>query len=95
VKKDQKKFKFDAAGWGFYLITLAILAAPAIYGCFQIVTKTTKWPMPVIMGLFVASMGAGFITWAVNTTLQWMHKRAKLSQGKQRSKHKNKKASAE
>lgn len=84
----KKRFDFDAAGWGFFLVVFALLVAPGIYLSWQLVGQWASRAYPIIMGIALAALGAGFVSWGVNAFLQNRIKKAKLAGRKQAKKKK-------
>ena len=81
-------FEFDAAGWLFWLIMLAALMGPSIYGCSKIVYARTSVVVPIGMGMVGAAVGAGVVSWAVNAVVQRWRKKKRLAERKKSKKRK-------
>ncbi len=82
------KFSFDTAGWTFFFIVFAVIVVPCIWVSFQLVGEWASVAYPIIMGVVLASFGAGFVSWAVNAVLHQKRKKAKLKERKLAKKRK-------
>ncbi len=61
----------DPVGWGFWLSTLAALYGPAWYLAYKSVYETYRDSfVPWVIALTLAAVGAGLLSFAVNTTLR-------------------------
>jgi xanthine/uracil permease len=86
VSKDKKSWKFDAAGWLFFLAMLLVLVAPCIAVAWRFIYPAyTRW-YPVVTGIVVAAIGAGTVSWAVNAVLQWRQKKQRIARRKKAKK---------
>jgi len=82
----KKGYEFDAAGWVFWLVVFGLLLGPGIYGSKQIMYEDTPWMQWVGGGVVVAALGAGIISWAVNSVVQRRRKRLRLAEKKRAKK---------
>jgi hypothetical protein len=88
VSNKDTGWKFDAAGWVFWLIVFVLLAGPCIFGIWKIVYATANRSIPIVTGLIVAAIGAGFISWAVNAVVQRRQKQQRIARRKKTRKQK-------
>ncbi|MDZ4860681.1 MAG: hypothetical protein SGI88_17020 [Candidatus Hydrogenedentes bacterium] len=65
-----KAFRLEAAGWGFWAATSAVLLGPSIYLANRLVEEHHSWDVPAGIGLVFATMGSAVITFAANTIIQ-------------------------
>jgi len=80
--------RFEAAGWRFWLVVFVLLAGPCVYLAWTVTEDDTFAPMRVSAGAVLAALGAGVVSWAVNSVLQ---RRARKRRAAQRKKAKGKK----
>ena len=71
----KKADAFEYVGWKFWGVIFVLIAIPAIYGSFQLVREDTTFLVPVSMGGITAAIGAGLVSWATNSVLQYRAKR--------------------
>jgi len=81
-------YKFDAAGWLFWTIVLVILTPICIYGSWKVVYQSTNRIVPIGMGVVLAAIGAGFVSWGVNAVIQSRRKKQRQMERKKAKKHK-------
>ena len=81
-KKKKSSFEFDAAGWPFWTVLFVLLVGPGIYGSLQLVRSGANPMLPVGMGVVSAAIGAGVVSWAVNSVIQWRRKKKRLAERK-------------
>jgi hypothetical protein len=78
----KKEWEFDAAGWAFWVILFLVLIGPCIYlgkiVCYDD-TSPTVW---VGFGIVFSAIGAGLISWAVNSVVQRRRKRQRIVERK-------------
>ena len=86
-KKRRKKRKWDSVSWGFYLICYIVVVAPVVYIIWQFKSPIAAPGQTFAVGLFLALIVAGVITWGVNAILQY---RAAKRREAERLKMKNK-----
>lgn len=80
----------DAVGWGFWLIACAALYGPAWYLAYQSVYESDRDGfVPWVIALTLAAVGAGLLSFAVNTTL-----RKRAVSAKRQARHDKKKQAA-
>jgi len=75
-------FEFDAAGWLFWTVLLAVFLGPCLWGVWQITYEDTSALVRIGMGGVSAAVGAGFVSWVVNAVLQHYRKKKRLAQRK-------------
>ena len=75
----KKTDAFEYAGWKFWCVVFVLIAIPAIYASFQLVREDTTFLVPVSMGGITAAIGAGLVSWAINSVLQYRAKRRQLT----------------
>jgi len=81
-------WKIDAAGWVFWLIVFIVLAGPCVYGAWHVVYPDTPRPVPVVTGMVLAAVGAGVVSWAVNSVIQRQRKKQRIARRKKAQKQK-------
>ena len=81
-------FKFDAAGWLFWLILFFVFLAPGIFLTRMIVYKSTSWMITAVAGAVFAAVVAGVISWAVNSLIQYRKKKQRIADRKKAKKQK-------
>ena len=69
VAKD-KTSGLEYVGWKFWFVVFVVVAVPAVYASFQLVTERTTPLVPVAMGA-IGGHRAGVVSWAVNSVLQY------------------------
>ena len=84
----ERCLKFDAAGWLFWLIVFIVLVGPCIYGTWKVVYSTAPRTVPIIVGLVLAAVGAGVVSWAVNAVIQHRQKKQRIARRKKVRKQK-------
>ncbi len=84
----EHRWKFDAAGWLFWLIIFVVLTGPYIFATWKMVYKETSLRVPIVTGIVFAAIGAGLISWAVNAVLQRKQKRQRIERRKKARKQK-------
>ena len=62
--------RFDAAGWLFWFVVLAVFVGPCIYAVRLLAYAEASWPPIIGIGVFLAVVMAGLTTWIINTLLQ-------------------------
>ncbi len=82
----KKADAFDYVGWKFWFVVFTLIAIPAIYASFQVVREGTTFLVPVAMGGITAAIGAGLVSWALNSALQYRAKRRQLAARKKAKK---------
>ena len=65
-----RPFRIEAAGWGFWAVTAAILFGPCIYLANTIIEEHHTWDVPTLIGFVFATVASAVITVVVNTILQ-------------------------
>lgn len=81
-----KGFEFDAAGWLFWIVVFVVLLGPGIYGSKLAMYDDTPWVTWVGGGLVVAALGAGMVSWGVNSVVQRRRKRLRIAEKKRAKK---------
>ena len=81
-------FKFDAAGWLFWTVVLVLLTPFCIYGSLKIVFQGTSRVVPIGMGVVLAAVGAGLVSWSVNAVIQARKKKQRQIERKKAKKRK-------
>jgi len=71
----KKQNRFEAAGWRFWGVSFAVILGPLWYGAHAMVKEDTPFLGTVAIALISAAVGAGLITWAVNSVLQYFAKK--------------------
>ena len=79
---NEKKFKFDAAGWGFWGIMFALFLAPSIYVVWNFTFRVQRSEIAIGAGVVLAALAAGIVSWVVNTILQRNLKKQRLTERK-------------
>jgi hypothetical protein len=89
AKPDTESAKsLDAVGWGFWLVTFAVLYAPAWFLSRRIVFASEREGLvPWVMAFTFAAIGAGLLSFAVNAVL-----RRRAETAKRQARHEKKKA---
>jgi len=68
----------DSVGWGFWLLAFAVFYGPAWYLGYRSVYESERDGLvPWVIALTLAAIGAGLMSFAVNTGLRWRAKTAK------------------
>ena len=88
IVSKESRWKFDAAGWVFWLIMFILLAGPCIFGAWKIVYSTASRTVPIVTGLVLAAVGAGTVSWTVNAILQRRQKKQRIARRKKVRKQK-------
>ena len=78
VAKD-KTSGLEYVGRKFWFVGFVVVAVPAVYASFQLVTERTTPLVPVAMGAIGAAIGAGVVSWAVNSVLQYRTRKRQLA----------------
>lgn len=81
-------WNIDAAGWVFWLIVFVLLSGPGIYAAWRIVYPETSRLVPIVVGMILAAVGAGVVSWAVNAVIQRQHKKLRIARRKKARKQK-------
>ncbi len=84
MAKKKKNTRLDAAGWTFWLIAFGVLLGPAVWALWVVKTEEAAWFFPLAMGTVLAALGAGVVTWAVNTVIQGRLKKQRLIERKKK-----------
>jgi TRAP-type C4-dicarboxylate transport system permease small subunit len=84
----EERWKFDAAGWTFWLVIFLILVGPSVYGAWKIVYSSASRTVPISAGIVFAAIGAGFISWTVNAVIQRKRKKERIQRRKKARKQK-------
>ena len=79
---NEKKPKFDAAGWGFWGIMFALFLAPSIYGVWTYTLRVQRSEIAIGAGMVLAALAAGIVSWAVNAIVQHRLKKQRLAERK-------------
>ena len=66
---------FDTAGWLFWLFIFLLLLWPGIFLASKIIYAIYGRWYPIVMGAVLAAVGAGVVSWAVNSVLQRRQKK--------------------
>ena len=66
---------FDTAGWLFWLIIFLLLLWPGILIASRFIYAVYGRWYPFVTGAILAALGAGVVSWAVNSVLQRRRKR--------------------
>jgi len=85
-KKKESGVWFEEAGWTFFVVTTAVLAAPCSYVAWQLAKARISWFGRVGTGTLIAGILAGVFTWAVNAVLQARAAKRRTSQRRKKSK---------
>lgn len=80
--------EFDAAGWLFWTLVFAVLAGPGMYLAFKFTDKGSFILLRLGAGAMIAAVGAGVISWAVNTVLQYRNRKRRVAKRKKAKKRK-------
>ena len=86
MSKDKKSWKFDAAGWLFFLAVFLVLVAPGIAVAWRFIYPAYSRWYPVVTGMAVAAIAAGTVSWAVNAVLQRRQKKQRIARRKKAKK---------
>lgn len=86
VVAKKKEWKFDAAGWVFWLVLFAVLLAPSMFLGKAVVYEDTAVSTWIGFGIVIAAIGAGIISWAVNSVIQRHRKRQRIVERKKAKK---------
>ncbi len=66
-----------SAGWIFWLLSFAVLFGPAwFWASRNAFTDQQSGVFPWFAAFTLATIGAGVVTWATNSGLQWWSRRA-------------------
>ncbi|HOD50058.1 MAG TPA: hypothetical protein PLM14_08285 [Candidatus Hydrogenedentes bacterium] len=82
----KKADSIEYIGWTFWFVVFVLIAIPAIYVSFQLVTERTTFLVPISMGGISAAVGAGLLSWAVNVVVQYRVKKRQLAARKKAKK---------
>lgn len=66
-RKKEDQSETYGVGWVFYVICVLFLTGPSIYFVWFRTFEDSRGMFPVIMGVALAGVGAGVVTWAVNS----------------------------
>lgn len=87
-KPPKKSSWLDTAGWTFWFVVFLVLVGPSWYVFWLIRYTRSHWSSTVILAIVAAAVGAGLISWAVNTLIQYRQKRQRTLQRKKARKNK-------
>ena len=87
AKKSAPK-RWDAVGWGFWLIVFCIAIGPCLYLAWKITYEGTNSSVRIAIGAVSAAVGAGVVSWLVNTVLQYRDNRRRKQERKKAKKGK-------
>lgn len=76
------------AGWLFWSIVFFVVVGPFMYITWKFTNDDTFIVMRVGVGIMAAAVGAGFVSWAVNSVFQWYYKRQRRVERKKTKKQK-------
>ena len=79
---NEKKYQFDAAGWGFWGLLFALFLAPSIYGVWIFTFRVQRSEIAIGAGVVVAALAAGVVSWAVNAFVQRGRKKQRQAERK-------------
>lgn len=82
-----RKWEFDAAGWGFWIVLLVLLVVPCFYLSKRVVFEGTRIYVTIAIATVMAAIGAGVISWAVNAVLQ-RHRKKQRNEVRKKAKKK-------
>ncbi|MBM3288795.1 MAG: hypothetical protein FJY92_01455 [Candidatus Hydrogenedentes bacterium] len=77
------RFRLEAAGWGFWLVTCLVLAGPCVYVSYQITAEHLSREIPFTIGIIGAVILGAFVTFIANTVLQRVNARRKAAERRQ------------
>lgn len=67
---NKKENELTSVGWAFWAVLAVILIGPCIWVAYQILLDRAPKPLPVLVGVTAALIGAGVISAVVNSLLQ-------------------------
>lgn len=76
----------EAVGWIFWLICFLALLVPCLYFSWQNAFESVSLIVPLSLGSATAAIGAGLVSWAVNTALQNRARKRRRTDRKQANK---------
>lgn len=80
----------ESVGWKFWTLTFGVLLGPSVYLGWKIRYEDVSTLVPILVGFIMAALGAGVLSWIVNSVLQSRHERLRIAERKQRKKKKKK-----
>lgn len=89
VKKSS--LKLEGVGWKFWSASFLVLLGPSLYLGWLIRYEDVSSLVPGLVGIMVAALGAGVVSWIVNSALHSRHARARKAERKQNKSKKKKK----
>lgn len=84
----EKSASLESVGWVFYCIVFGVVLAPAIILAWQISYERATRMLPIGLGIAIAAIVAGMITWLVNSVLQWRAEKRRKAERKKAKKRK-------
>lgn len=79
---------FDSAGWLFWLILFLAFLAPCIITAWKFSYAHASRIFPIGVGVVMAALSAGIMSWAVNSVLQSRLKKQRIAERKKTKKRK-------
>lgn len=81
--------RLESVGWQFWMVWFVLFYPPVTYLAWQTAYNDMKTTiLPWILGFLGAALGAGLVSWAVNTVLQRRVEKARKEQRKKAKKRK-------
>lgn len=61
----------DSVGWGFWIICFGVLVVPCVFLSWTVSYEDARSRfLPLLLGVVLAALGAGFLSWSVNAVVQ-------------------------
>lgn len=67
----KKHTQIETVGWKFWLVAFVVLIVPGYLALLPITRESTPWYALAAGGVVFAAIGAGVVSWAVNSLLQY------------------------
>ncbi len=82
--------QIEYLGWGFFGVSFALFLGPAIYLSWRFTYEAANNATRVGIGIVLAVMAAGLLTWPINEFLYRRHRRKVADERKKQRKLKKK-----
>lgn len=72
-KAKQEQQETYGVGWVFFVVCFVILVAPSVYLAWVFTMEDKQGGLfPYVVGFVIAGLGAGVLSWAVNSVWYWV-----------------------